>query len=347
MPGFLTRFMSEIRSLERDRLTGVVDFSYQHYALGDALTTQVNLACLAHAAGCKAIDLVLVADPVFPSAPAQGFINSDNYSAHLDNLLPAFLCLPQVRSIRLVRDSLGAGLMWTSLVASRTPHWPSAWAHLLRRLNYPLGHEIVNAFHANHGRIPLLEAPRGYAAWAQRFLRRQWPGRYVVCINPRQSRLNDVPATIYRDSPLPEWHAFLDEAAARYPEVQFLMLGRFAEWDAALKRRRNVAIPRAMGLTLAHELALLRHSQLFMGASSGFATMATFTDVPYLITGMEQAFARPAGIESRAPHYPFGRDDQHLLWEKENAKTLLEFFESLYERGSGSLQSSGAREAAE
>src|SRR5689334_9794910 len=158
MRAFLRRFVSEIGALERDRFTGIVDFSYQHYALGDALTTQVNLACLAHEAGCTAIDLLLIADPVFPSAPAQGFINSDNYSAHLDNLLPAFLCLPQVRSIRLLRDSLGAGLAWTSLVASRAPHWPSAWAHLLRRLDYPIGHEIMNRFHARHGRIPLLEA---------------------------------------------------------------------------------------------------------------------------------------------------------------------------------------------
>jgi hypothetical protein len=199
-------------------------------------------------------------------------------------------------------------------------------------MSYPLGHEIINSFHARHGRIPMLEAPRGYGAWAQRFVRRHWPGRYIVCINPRQSRLSDVPATTYRDSPLTEWHTFIDQVAILHPEVLFLMLGGFQEWDAALRRRPNVAIPRAMGLTLAHELALLRHGQLFMGASSGFATMATFTDVPYLITDMEHVFAHAAGIDVSAAHYPFGRDDQHLLWQKEDATILLDFFESLYDR---------------
>jgi hypothetical protein len=326
----IRRFFFEVRSADQKRFAAIVDFSYQHYALGDALTTQVNVACLAREAGCTTIDLYLVADPVLPSAPAQGFISSENYVVHLDNLFPAFLCLPEVSSIRLVRDSMAAGLIWTSVVASRTPHWPPLRHHLRRHMHYPIGHEVINRFYAKERQIPRLQAPRGYGPWARRFLQQHWPDRYVVCINPRQSRLSAVPATTYRDSSLAQWHAFIDEVGARYPEVQFLMLGGFLEWDSTLPRRPNVAIPRVMGLTLAHELALLRHAHLFMGTSSGFSTMATFTDVPYIITNIEPYFAGWAGVEAGAARYPFALEDQHLVWKKEDAGLLLEYFQAVH-----------------
>ncbi len=327
----IRQFLREIRSSDAEHFAAVIDFTYQHYALGDALTTQINMACLAREARCRSIDLYLMVDPVFPAAPTQGFINNENYLVHLDGLFPAFLCLPEVRSIRIVRDSVAAGLIWTSIVASRTPRWPALGDHLRRRMQYPMGHEIINRFYAREGRIPQLDAPRGYSAWAREFLSQQWPNRYIVCINPRQSRLSAVPVTLYRDSPLPEWHAFIDQVAERYPDVQFLMLGGFLEWDSALPRRPNVSIPRAMGLTLAHELAMLRHADLFMGTSSGFATMATFTNVPYVITNIEHYFASWAGVEAGASRYPFGLPNQHLVWRKEDASLLLEYFTSVYE----------------
>ena len=326
------RFFAEVRSASHERFAGLIDFSYQHYALGDALTTQVNLACLAKEAGCSAIDLHLIVDPVFPAAPTQGFINSENYRVHVDNLLPAFLCLPGLGSLRLVRDSMAAGLTLLRLVASRAPMWPSLREHLRHAMSYPMGHEIINAFYRREGYLPRLGPPRGYGRWARSFLAKHWGGRFAVCINPRQSRLAAVPATTYRDSPLEEWHAFIDAAGARYPDVHFFMLGGFPEWDSTLARRANVSIPRVMGLTLAHELALIASSDLFMGTSSGFATMATFCGAPYVITNIEQAFAPYAGIPANAPRYPFATELQHLDWRREDARMLMEHLESMYRR---------------
>lgn len=326
--GVIRRLYRELTGVGRGRFAGIIDYSYQHYALGDALTTQVNLACLAREANCTAIDLYLIVDPVFPAAPSQGFINQDNYPVYLDGLFPAFLCLPGLASIRIVRDSMAAGLMLTSLVASRTPMWPSLGEHLRRRMTYPMGHEVINAFHAREGYLPRLSPPRGYGRWAREFRARHWPGRYVVCINPRQSRLSNVPATTYRDSPLEEWHALIDQTAARHPQVHFVMLGGFPEWERSLARRANVSIPRAMGLTLAHELALLCAGDLFMGTSSGFATMATFTEVPYVITHIEHIFAGYAGIPVDSPHYPFASSRrQHLIWRREDAALLMDYLE--------------------
>lgn len=328
--GLIRQFLTEVRSAGRERFAGIIDFSYQHYALGDALTTQVNFACLAREAGCKGIDLYLVADPVFPAAPTQGFINSDNYPLHLDNLFAAFLCLPELTSVRIVRDSMAAGLILSSLAASRTPKWPSLRDHLHRRMTYPISHAVINGFHARKGYVPQLVAPKGYGRWAREFLARNWPDRFIVCINPRQSRLSHVPATTYRDSPLDEWSKFFDAVAGRYPRVHFLMLGGFLEWERTLARRANVSIPRVMGLTLAHELALLCSARLFMGTSSGFSTMATFTNAPYVITNIEHHFALYAGVEVGAPHYPFGSEHQHLVWQRENADLLMHYFETVY-----------------
>lgn len=323
-------FVSELRGARHGRFAGLIDFSYQHYALGDALTTQMNVACLAHDAGCSDIDLYLIIDPIYPAAPSQGFINWDNHAVHLDNLFPAFLCLPALGSIRIVREAIAAELILCSVVASRTPMWPSLSNHLAKRMNYPMDHQIINRFHHHHGHIPHLTAPRGYGRWAREFLTRHWRDRFIVSINPRQSSLAEIPATTYRDSPLDEWHAFIDEANKRYPDVHFLMLGGFREWDMTLIRRRNVSIPRMMGLTLGHELALLRSSDLFMGASSGFATMATFSDVPYVITNMEHVFTSYAGIEVHAQHYPFASPHQQLVWQCEDAVLLMEYLEAAY-----------------
>jgi hypothetical protein len=96
--------------------------------------------------------------------------------------------------------------------------------------------------------------------------------------------------------------------------------------------RRNVLIPRAWGLRLAHELALLRISDLFMGTSSGFATFVSFTDVAYAIVNVEHSFARYAEVQLDDRHYPFAKANQVLTWHPETAEELLSLFDELYPR---------------
>ena len=310
-------------------LTCLVDFSYQHYALGDALTTQVTAACLAEERGCSGVDVVLLLNPERPAAPGQGFVSTGNYPAHLENLLPAFMCLPQLRAVRIVRDRARAGEVVRSLAMSRAPRWPSLRNHLRQHIKWPLDHDGINAFFESHGRIPKLVAPRGHDAWARDMRTRHWPGKFLVAFNPRQSRFNPTPAWTNRDSPLDEWHGFIDAAGARYPDVHFLMLGGYHEWHRALLGRRNVTVPRVLGLSLAHELALLAHADLFIGTSSGFATMATFTDVPYLISNVEPFFAEFVGVRHESPRYPFARPDQTLTWQAEDAEALMRYLETV------------------
>src|SRR5260370_32600654 len=84
-------------------LLGVFDFSYQHYALGDLLTNQINLAVIAIERGLRHVDLVVMVNPDRPSARQQTFVTRSNYIAHLDNVVPVFTCNPLLRSVQLVR----------------------------------------------------------------------------------------------------------------------------------------------------------------------------------------------------------------------------------------------------
>src|SRR6476620_1060630 len=71
-------------------LLGIFDFSYQHYALGDLLTNQVNLAILASEQGLQHVDMLVMVNPDRPSARQQTFFIREYYVDHLDNVMPVF-----------------------------------------------------------------------------------------------------------------------------------------------------------------------------------------------------------------------------------------------------------------
>jgi hypothetical protein len=313
-------------------LLGVFDFSYQHYALGDLLTSQVNLAIMATEQGLRHVDSFVMVDPNRPSARYQPFVTRANYVAHLDNILPVFACNPLLRSLQLIRDVHTFNFLIASHDRDGLPMWPDMKTHLKMRQDFPIDHRRINAFHARHGHVPKLCAPRGYEGWARRFHAAELEGRPLVIVNPRQSSLTETPAVIYRDASLPAWHAFIDEVAKQRPDVLFAMVGGFQEWEHRLMLRKNVFIPRTCGLRLAHELALLKIAEMFIGSSSGFATFATFADVPYAIVNVEHNFAPYVELRVNDRHYPFARSNQILTWHPETTEELLALFNEVYAR---------------
>ncbi len=315
-------------------MIGIYDFSYGPYALGDALTWTMNLNVGAAAAGCDAIDQYLVIDRWRPGSRYQPFVNQHNYISIIDNLFPAFLCSPMLRSLKLVRHHPTFNLFLLREVMRRRPIWPSFFSHLNKKLDF-ISHRRINTFYGKHGYLPWLTAPRGYGVWADEFRRTHCDGRFVVAVNIRQGALSLTPADMFRDSPLSEWHAFISRVDKRHPDVLFLILGGYTEWDRKMYRLPNVLIPRIMGFGLGHELALLNRADLFMGTSSGFATMATFGTKPYLITNVQHVFSRYNGVPVGGRHYLFGTENQILYWEKETQDVLLDFFEEIHTRVRG------------
>jgi hypothetical protein len=334
---------------DKNALLAIIDFSYQHYALGDLLTTQVKLATVAIERELKHIDIVVMVNPGLPATRYQPFITSANYVTHLDNIVAVFTCNPMLRSLQIVRDPRTFNLIVLARHLAGAPMWPELTTHLRMRQDYPVAHDTINAFYAARGYLPELCAPNGLDTWARDFHRTELGGRPFAIINPRQSSLTDSPAVTYRDAPLDDWYRFLDAAGARLPEFLFVMVGGFQEWEHRLLHRRNVFVPRASGLTLAHELALMKIADLFMGTSSGFATFATFTAIPYAILNVQEAFAPYAGVRPDDRHYPFGRPDQILTWHRETAEELFVLFEEIRakSRACGSRSSVRSTESGE
>ncbi len=308
---------------------GILDFVYQHYALGDTLIAEIMMAIEAIEAGRTNIDLILAIDPGRPCAPAQGFINPGNYIYYFEHLLPAFLCTPMLRSLRLIRDRVTLNLNLQSFELSGQPTWPSIARHIRMDQTYPVGHAPINAFYRKHGYIPKLHPPRGYDGWAKRYLAAHFPDKFVVILNPRQSSLTSAPVVLYRDAVLSDWYRFMRMVASKHPNVVFMPVGAFVEWENRLQRFPNVFIPRTRGLHLGHELALLANADMFIGTSSGFATYATFSDIPYLALNIENYFSAYAGVEIGDEHYPFAAKTQILTWQRETPEGMLELFERI------------------
>src|SRR5262249_19128832 len=127
-------------------LLGAFDFSYQHYALGDLLTNQINLAVIAIEWGLRHVDLMVMVNPERPSARQQTFVTRSNYIAHLDNIVPVFACNPLLRSFRLVRDLQTFNFLIALHHRNRLPMWPYLKTHLTMRQDFSLHHPPLHPF---------------------------------------------------------------------------------------------------------------------------------------------------------------------------------------------------------
>jgi hypothetical protein len=89
----------------------------------------------------------------------------------------------------------------------------------------------------------------------------------------------------------------------------------------------------------------MKVADLFMGSSSGFATFATFADLPYAILNVERSFAPYAQVRPNERRYPFARDDQVLTWWRETTDELLALFGTLHGARGGDNVRTGAAAA--
>lgn len=310
------------------RFTGIYDFSYAPYALGDALTWQMNIAVFAHENNCSFLDLLLLIDPRSAYCRYQVFLNSNNYKASIEALLPAFTCLPNLSSLKVICDGALAQKFLIKAFMESQKTWPSLRGHIMRNLNIT-SHKHINNFYRKHGFLPKLVPPKGYNRWAEEFYKKYLPHHYSIVINMRQSFLSKNPVALARDASLEEWLKFFTEILKIDNNVKFIVVGGYSEWTNQLLRLPNVLIPRTMGLGLPHELALICYADLFMGSSSGFATMATFSGIPYIISHIEKKFSQSIGVPVGGEHFPFARSDQKLHWGKEDFTTLMKLYEDI------------------
>jgi hypothetical protein len=117
-------FLQTIRSADRSRFAGLIDFSYQHYALGDALTTEIILACEAIDHGCDGIDLYLIIDPLSRHRCSGSSRQKLPCSLTICFRVPATLMLWSIHVLRSVEHRNGRASL---AVTGRTSRSGGTW----------------------------------------------------------------------------------------------------------------------------------------------------------------------------------------------------------------------------
>lgn len=306
-------------------LLGFIDYAFTPYALGDTFTLLVNMEVQRCLKGKEDISLLVLADPKSPNSRLQPFIHRNNFRTILIELFPAFLFSPSTSRLSFTENRPFFYHQLAKSALKRESMWPGIYAQARGAVDY-FSHRAVNSFFRKHGYLPRLEAPEALRNRARRQLQKLFAGREVVTVNLRNSKSGYFSTAPHREAAIPEWEKFFYQAGHSHPQVVFLIVGAFGEWNRSFLRLPNVAVSRRLGLGLADELSMLLQSRLFMGSSSGFSSLATFSSVPYLIANYEAAMAKYVGLRVGDPRYPFAERNQMILWGTETCAELYARF---------------------
>lgn len=112
----------------------------------------------------------------------------------------------------------------------------------------------------------------------------------IIC-QPRFRMIDDgLPSSDYkRDSNFIAWYEFFKKISELSNKYIFILVGRIESLPVEFKRFNNIIFSRDLKLNIEHEIALIRNANLFIGASSGFAVVANFSNVNYLILSTKTA----------------------------------------------------------
>lgn len=236
-----------------------------------------------------------------------------------------------IRSIRLVRKIFNRTLPSSVKAKVREVCLPNEEVINNYFIKYIHSHESINAFAVRHGGIPLLRPALGCLPDIDEIISRRFAGKKIVPFHLRLRRLDagyGGDHSYARDSDFLEWYDFLKEASIRYPDVEFVALGRLQEKPLELLRLPNVTSLRIFGMGLGHELTLMLKSKLFIGTSSGFAALANFSSIPYFITKMNPGSCHAYAIPDGADRLPFAQEDQKLIYAQETSELLMSLLET-------------------
>ena len=322
----------------------IYDFELMPYALGDVLTWNVQTAIRSEELGREAVDVLICLDERQPASIYQAdMITPENAWLFFNELFGAFGTHPQLGTVTIDRrrEQTLARMREAAADDPAAAEGLADYEHALANRHdndvlvayftkYIYYHEGINAFAEKNGRIPLLRPSLGCEPDIAGLLKRRFADKRIVPVHMRMRRLDAGyrgEHTYARDSDFLEWYEFLVEAGKRYPDVQFVLLGRLQEKPLEMLRLPNVTSLRTYGLGLGHELTLMLKSDLFIGSSSGFAAMANFSKIPYFITKMGKESCNAYRIEFGTERLPFATERQILVYEPETRDLLLRLLE--------------------
>ena len=322
----------------------VYDFEIMPYALGDVLTWNVQTAIRCEEHARERVDAYICMDERHPASIYQrDLVTADNCGLYFSELFGAFGTHPKpggaflyrrreemlekLREVAKGNAANSESLADYERALESRKNESALIEHFSRSIK---SHERINAFAAEHGRIPLLRPSMGCEPDVTGLVTKRFAGKRIVVVHMRLRRLDagyGGEQTYTRDSDFLEWFEFLKDADKKHPDVQFVVMGRLQEKPLELLRLPNVMSVRVLGLGLGHELTLMLRSDLFIGASSGFATMANFSKVPYFITNVNRESCEAYRIALGSERLPFATERQILVYEPETREMLMHLLE--------------------
>jgi len=187
-------------------------------------------------------------------------------------------------------------------------------------------HKEINTFYKKNNYLPYLNSFEKYGEELTSTILEKIKNKKIVTVQFRSRKFDkvmDSSGVDERDADYVEWFNFLKLASIEFPNIIFALLGRVNEKPEELLDLPNVVSLRKEGLSLIYDLAIFKKSILFMGSSSGFASYANYSKIPYFITKMNENACKSYGIPLGSNSTQFASKNQVLFYGKESAEQLL------------------------
>ncbi len=310
------------RTADEPRIFAIWDFRVVPHTLGDLLQCHMRTQLMRHEHGVDKVDLAFLMDPAQPSRTLNYDAGVRPHNFH--HVLPALTAgayLNRHLGSLFIFDSAAALEAHLAANLHRYHVWPTAWQYFHGEDAFGDNHNAVQDFHARHGFIPYFDCRPAAVQWCRDFYEQQVAPNLMVVLHLRNNAARDLE----RNSHVDEWHRFVAGCADRHP-VRFVLIGSQAEVDPRFRELPNVIVAKDHGSTLEQDFVLVRSAHLFCGTGSGPASMAIYSDTPYLIF-----IHHPPAFEriTQGGTYPFATAQQRMIWHDETAETISGAFEEL------------------
>jgi hypothetical protein len=322
------------RPFSEKRVLVLYDLSIQPFSVGDILIMQEAALILREQLGTQLIDFALLYNPNSPSNNDAAFkdIVSETAINNLISLLPVAQVNPYIGSIftfnhrqqleKFISDNL-----------TIYDVWPSGWTFGVRReyLYYRIFDEIIYPFYKKNHKIPTLSAREPLKKWASIFFKRYCSDSLPITVNLR----NNPNFQTSRNLTIEHWVEFFNKCGNTY-NVKFIIICARSEIDERLRNCQNVLFAKDFDTNIEQDLALIQCSAIHLGVPSGPATVAFFSEKPYLIFKGElhKQFFKHHDMVTLSPDgtqkFCFASDSQLFISGVESSSKMLAEFHKIY-----------------
>jgi hypothetical protein len=318
------------------RILVIYDTSSQPFSVGDLLILQEAALVLCDKHRVSTVDFAIVYDPQNPASSDPVFaqtVTEDNVLYHIASLLP----------LAQVNQNLGSFFVFNSHEqiqrfitdnVDRYHVWPSGWRVATREyLSAVIFNDLLRDHYKQHHSIPHLTCRLFLQTWADNFYREQVGEIVPVTINIR----NNQAWHQHRNSQMDSWIALFQYCESQYP-VKFIVICARSEIDDRMRKCGNVIFAKDHYTSVEQDMALIATSAMHMGAGSGPATMAWFSNKPYLMVNTEYKtgeFYEHSDMiqqtESHIQQFWFASPNQRIAKGAESPDLLIKEFTLLWQ----------------